>query len=82
MQAFADKLQNAVKGENPEPYITPGNSGDCTSPGPTGYCSESFSIYSYTCESGSCCAPGPGSLILLGTGLIGAAGFFRRRLGF
>jgi PEP-CTERM motif len=60
--------------ENTLGYLT-GANGDCSNPGPTGYCSETFSIY------GSSQTPEPGSLMLLGTGLIGVAGFFRRRLG-
>jgi len=52
----------------------PGSSFDCYYIAP-GTCSESFSI------SGPSSTPEPGSLMLLGSGLLGLGGIIRRRLG-
>jgi len=54
-------------------YSTPGN-GPCSADLPGGYCSESFAIYATSS------VPEPGTLGLLGSGLLGAIGVIRRKI--
>jgi len=51
-------------------------SGECSTPGPTGYCSESFAVYGGTQQG----TPEPGTLVLGGSGLLLLAGALRRKL--
>jgi PEP-CTERM motif len=59
-------------------YLTPADASECTTPGPTGYCSESFSVYGNATSS----TPEPGTcgLMLIGIGLFGLAMPMRKRI--